>query len=431
MGNPMEQKGFETLSLHAGFKSDPTTGALAVPIYQTAAYQFKNSDHAAALFGLTEFGNIYTRLMNPTLSILEERVCALEGGKSALAVSSGQSAITIGIMNIAEAGSEIISSSNLYGGTYTLFHYTLKKMGLKVHFVDVHDLDGFQKAINDKTKLIYVESMGNPAMDVADLDAISRLAHEHRIPVMVDNTFPTPYLLRPFEHGADLVIHSLTKYMGGHGTSIGGVIVDSGKFDFTSGRFPTFTEPDPSYHGLRYAEAFADLPVTDYIAKARLQWLRDVGSAMSPFNAYLILLGIETLALRMDRHSENALKVARFLESHPKVNRVLYPGLPSHRDHELAARLMPRGVGGMMAFGIKGGREAGRRFVDSLELFSHVANVGDAKSMAIHPASTTHSQLTPEELKASGATEDYIRLSIGIETYEDLELDLAQALDKA
>lgn len=420
----------ETLALHGGQKADPTTGARAVPIYQTTSYQFKNSEHAANLFALKEFGNIYTRLMNPTTDVLEQRIAALDGGVGALAVASGQSAITLALLNISKAGDEIVSADNLYGGTYTLFHYTFPRFGVKVHFVKSNDLAGFQKAITPKTKAIYAESIGNPKLDVADLDALSVLAHKNGIPLVLDNTV-SPYLLRPIEHGADIVVYSATKFIGGHGTSIGGLIVDSGKFDWTSGKFPLIAGPDPSYHGLDFVEALKPLGNIAYIIKARVTLLRDLGPAMSPFNSFLFLQGLETLHLRMPRHSSNALAVAEYLQKHPKVSWVNYPGLPSSPEYSRTKKYLPLGAGAILGFGIKGGAEAGKKFIDSLRLISHLANIGDAKTLAIHPATTTHQQLSAEEQLATGVTPDYIRLSIGLEHIDDITADLEQALDKA
>lgn len=419
------QYGFETLSLHGGQQVDPTTGARAVPIYQTTSYQFKDSEHAANLFALKEFGNIYTRIMNPTHDAFEQTMAKLEGGVGALAVSSGQAAITYAILNIAGSGDEIVSSSTLYGGTYNLFAHSFPKLGINVRFADVDDLDSIKSAINDKTKAVYIESIGNPKMDVADIEAIATIAHEAGIPLIVDSTFTTPYLCRPIEHGADIVVHSATKFIGGHGTSIGGVIVDSGKFDWNNGKFPGLTEPDPSYHGLVYTEAVGPLA---YIIKARVQLLRDLGSALAPLNAFLFVQGLETLALRMERHSENALKVAQFLNNHPKVEWVNYPGLEGNKYYQLAQKYLPKGAGAILTFGVKGGVSAGQKLIDQVQLFSHVANVGDAKSLIIHPASTTHQQLTPEEQLQAGVEPGLVRLSIGLETIDDIIYDLEQAL---
>ena len=427
----------ETIALHGGQAPDPTTNSRAVPLYQTTSYVFNDTDHAANLFALKEFGNIYTRIMNPTTDVLEKRIAALEGGVAALATSSGQSAETLAILNIAEAGDEIISSNFLYGGTYNLFHYTLPKMGITVRFVDQRDPENFRKAINDKTRAIFLETLPNPALEVPDFSAISKIAHASGLPVIVDNTAATPFLCRPFDHGADIVIHSTTKYIGGHGTSIGGMIVDSGRFAWNQGRHKMMTEPDPSYHGLVYHDVFGNFEPFGgvniaYIIKARVQGLRDIGAAMSPFNAWMFLQGLETLHLRMERHCENTMKVAQFLKGHSKVSWVNYPELSDHPAHASFKKYFHRPYfGSLLGFGIKGGLEAGRKFINSLELFSHLANIGDAKSLAIQPASTTHSQLTAEEQLATGVSPDYVRLSVGIEAYEDIEADLKQALDKA
>jgi O-acetylhomoserine (thiol)-lyase len=420
----------ETLALHAGQQSDPTTGSRAVPIYQTTSYQFKSTEHAANLFALKEFGNIYTRLMNPTTDVFEKRVAALEGGVGALAVASGQSAITLALLNIAQAGDEIVSADNLYGGTYTLFHYTFPRLGIKVNFVKSNDLAGFQKAITPKTKAIYAESIGNPKLDVADIEGLSALAHKNGLPLVLDNTV-SPYLLRPIDFGADIVVYSATKFIGGHGTSIGGVIVDSGKFDWTNGKFPLIADPDPSYHGINFVEALRPLGNIAYIIKARVTLLRDMGPALSPFNSFLFLQGLETLHLRLPRHAQNALAVAEFLQKHPAVSWVNYPGLASSPDNARAKKYLPKGAGAIIGFGIKGGLEAGKKFIDSLQLISHLANIGDAKTLAIHPATTTHQQLSSEEQLATGVTPDFIRLSIGIEHVDDIIADIEQALKKA
>jgi O-acetylhomoserine (thiol)-lyase len=419
----------ETLALHGGQEADPATGSRAVPIYQTTSYQFKNTDHAANLFGLHEFGNIYTRIMNPTTDVFEKRVALLEGGVGALAVASGQAATTLALLNIAQAGDEIVSADNLYGGTYNLFHYTFPKLGLKVKFVKSNDLDAFQKAITPKTKAIYVESIGNPKLDVADFEGISSVAHKNGIPFVLDNTV-SPYLLRPIDHGVDIIVYSATKFIGGHGTSIGGVIVDSGKFDWDNGKFPLISEPDPSYHGIDFIEELKPIGNIAYITKARVILLRDLGSALSPFNSFLFLQGLETLHLRMPRHSENALTVAKYLKKHPKVTWVNYPGLDDSPEKDRVKKYLPKGAGGILGFGIKGGLEAGSKFINSLELISHLANIGDAKSLAIHPATTTHQQLSPEEQLATGVTSDFIRLSIGIEHIDDIISDIKQALAK-
>ncbi|MCL6488872.1 MAG: homocysteine synthase [Alicyclobacillus mali] len=428
----MEQENnwsIETIAVHGGQQVDPATLARAVPLYQTTSYVFQDPDHAARLFALQEFGNIYTRIMNPTTDVFEQRVAQLEGGVGALAVSSGQAAITYSILNIAEAGDEIVSSTSLYGGTYNLFAHTLPKLGIHVRFVAPDDLEGFRRAMTQRTKAIYVETIGNPKGDIPDLEAIADLAHEHGLPLIVDNTFATPYLCRPIEHGADIVIHSATKFIGGHGTSIGGVMVDSGKFNWReSGRFRGLTEPDPSYHGVVYTEAFGELA---YILKARVQLLRDIGASLSPFNAWLFLQGLETLHLRMARHSENALAVAQFLEQHPVVESVSYPGLASHPHHSRALRFLPKGQGAILTFEVRGGVEAGRKVIQSVRLFSHLANVGDSKSLIIHPASTTHQQLTEEEQRAAGVTPGMIRLSVGTEHIDDILEDLDHALRRS
>jgi O-acetylhomoserine (thiol)-lyase len=417
---------FNTLALHAGQKPDPTTGSRAVPIYQTTSYLFNDADHAARLFALQEFGNIYSRIMNPTVDVLEQRIAALEGGMAGLALASGQAAETLAILTLAKAGDEIVSTTSLYGGTYNLFHHTLPRLGITVRFADAADYDGLRRAIGPKTKALYSETVGNPKLDILDIAKLADIAHEAKIPLIIDNTSCSPALCRPIEHGADIVLHSLTKFIGGHGTSIGGIIVDSGKFDWKgSGRFAEFSEPDPSYHGVSYTEAFGPLA---YIIKARVQGLRDTGACLSPFNAFLILQGVETLQLRMQRHSENALAVAQFLKSHPVVEWVGYAGLPESPYHSLAKKYMPNGVGGLVTFGIKGGLEAGKKFINSVKLFSLLANIGDAKSLVIHPASTTHQQLTPEEQRATGVTPEMIRLSVGIEDIRDILADLDQAL---
>ena len=419
----------ESLVLHGGQEPDPTTGSRAVPIYQTTSYQFKSTEHAANLFGLKEFGNIYTRLMNPTTDVFEKRMALLDGGVGALAASSGQSAITLALLNIAQAGDEILSADNLYGGTYNLFHYTFSRLGIKVKFVKSNDLEAIQKAITPKTKAVYAESIGNPKLDVADLEGISKIAHKNGIPFILDNTV-SPYLLRPIDHGVDIVVYSATKFIGGHGTSLGGVIVDSGKFDWSNGKFPLIAEPEPSYHGINFVEALKPLGNIAYIIKARVTILRDLGPAVSPFNSFLFLQGLETLHLRMPRHSENALAVAKYLKEHPKVSWVNYPGLDDSPEKQRAKKYLAKGQGAILGFGIKGGLEAGRKFIDSLELISHLANVGDAKSLAIHPATTTHQQLSSAEQLATGVTADFIRLSIGIEHIDDIISDIEQALNK-
>jgi len=420
--------GFETKAIHGGQESDPTTGARAVPIYQTTSYAFRNTEHAASLFALRELGNIYTRIMNPTNAVFEKRMALLEGGVGAVATASGQAAETIAILNIVRSGDEIVSANSLYGGTYTLFSSTFTKLGIKVKFVDPSDLSNFGNAITPRTRAVYAESLGNPKLDTLDFTAVSKIAHEAGVPLIVDNTVPTPYLLNPFDYGVDIVVHSATKFIGGHGTSIGGVIIDSGRFDWTNGKYSDLTEPDPTYHGIKYVETFGEAA---YITKARVHLLRDLGPAMSPFNAFLFLQGLETLPLRMERHSKNATEIANHLLEHPKVAWVNYPGLPNHPSFMTAKKYFSRGLfGALMGFGIKGGREAGKRFIDSLELISHLANIGDAKTLAIHPASTTHSQLSTEEQIQTGVTDDYIRLSIGLETVGDIIEDLDQALSK-
>ncbi|MCQ6267983.1 homocysteine synthase [Fictibacillus sp. WQ 8-8] len=417
--------GFETVSLHEGQKVDPTTGARAVPIYQTTSYQFNSTEHAANLFGLKEFGNIYSRIMNPTQDAFEQTIAKLEGGVGALAVASGQAAITYSILNIAGAGDEIVASGSLYGGTYNLFANTLPKLGINFKFAEVDNLQSFRDAITEKTKAVYIETIGNPKIDVADISAIAEIAHEAGVPLIVDNTFATPYLCRPIEHGADIVVHSATKFIGGHGTSIGGLIIDSGKFDWTNGKFPGLTEPDESYNGVVYTEAVGPLA---YIIKARVQLLRDLGSCVSPFNSFLFIQGLETLALRVERHSENALKVAKYLKEHPAVDWVNYPGLEDNKYNELAQKYLPKGAGAILTFGVKGGVEEGRKLIESVKLFSHLANVGDSKSLIIHPASTTHQQLTEEEQLRAGVSPEMVRLSVGIETIDDIIYDLEQAL---
>lgn len=416
----------ETLALHAGQSVDSDTLSRAVPIYQTTSYCFKDADHAARLFSLQEFGNIYTRLMNPTTDVLEKRLAALEGGVGGLALSSGQSAIYVSIFNICGAGGHIVSSNSLYGGTATLFEHTFAKLGIEVTFVDPKDPQNFAAAIRDNTRLVYLETIGNPKNDVLEYDRIAEIAHEHGMPVICDNTVATPILFRPIEHGIDIVVHSCTKFIGGHGNSIGGAIVDSGNFDWTNGRYPELTEPDPSYHGVKYVEALGNLA---YIIKARTQFLRDMGSCMSPFNAFLFLQGLETLHLRMPRHSENALKLAQWLEKQPQVDWVNYPGLPSHPDHARAKKYLPDGQGAILGFGIKGGKEAGVKFINSVKLASHLANIGDSKTLVIHPASTTHQQLSDEEQLAAGVTPDYIRVSVGTEHIDDIIADFEQAFE--
>ena len=424
------KRSISTLALHAGQTPDPTTGARAVPIYQTTSFVFKNSEHAANLFALKEFGNIYTRIMNPTTDVFEQRIAALEGGSGALAVSSGQAATTLALLGITQVGDEIVAANNLYGGTYQLFHYTFPKLGRAVHFVDSRDPEAFRKAITPRTRAVYAETIGNPKLDVPDFEAVARVAHDAGVPLVVDNTIGIG-LVRPFEHGADIIASSATKYIGGHGTTLGGVIVDSGRFHWNNGKFPEFTEPDPSYHGLKFWDVFGNFPGLGnvaFILKVRVQLLRDLGAALSPFSAFLLLQGLETLPLRQRRHSENALAVAGFLKGHPLVNWVVYPGLPTDPSYRTAAKYLKKGFGGIVGFGIKGGLDAGRKFIDSVKLFSHLANIGDAKSLVIHPASTTHQQLSAEEQAAAGVTPDYVRLSIGLEDVEDIEADLEQAL---
>jgi len=415
----------ETLALHAGHQVDSDTLSRAVPIYQTTSLVFKDTDHAANLFALKEFGNIYTRLMNPTTDVLEKRLAALEGGVGGLALSSGMSAIYVSILNICGAGGHVVASNSLYGGTVTLFSHTFAKLGIEVTFVDPKDPENFAGAIKDNTRLIYIETIGNPKNDILQYEKIAEIAHKNGMPVICDNTVATPILFRPFEHGIDIVVHSCTKFIGGHGTSIGGAIVDSGKFDWTNGRYPEMTEPDPSYHGVKYVEAVGELA---YIIKARTQFLRDMGSCMSPFNAFLFLQGLETLHLRMPRHSENALALAQWLEKQPQVTWVNYPGLESHPDHKLAKKYLPDGQSAILGFGIKGGKEAGVKFINSVKLASHLANIGDSKTLVIHPASTTHQQLNEKEQLAAGVTNDYIRVSVGTENIDDIISDFQHAL---
>jgi O-acetylhomoserine (thiol)-lyase len=417
---------FNTLAIHGGQTPDSATKARAVPIYQTTSYTFDDADHAARLFGLQEFGNIYTRLMNPTTDVFEQRIAALEGGAAALATASGQAAETLAILTLARSGDEVISTTSLYGGTYNLFHHTLPKLGINFHFVDGADYAGIEAAINEKTRAIYTETVGNPKLDVIDIEKLAEIAHRNGLPLIVDNTTPSPALARPIEFGADIIVESATKFIGGHGTTIGGVIVDAGKFDWAaSGRFAELTEPDPSYHGLSYTEAFGNLA---FILKARVQGLRDTGAALSPFSSFLLLQGAETLHLRMERHSENALEAAKFLQNHELVEWVNYPGLESSKYYDLTKKYLPNGAGALVTFGIKGGYEAGKKFINSVKLFSLVANIGDAKSLVIHPASTTHSQLTEAEQKTTGVTPDLIRLSVGIEDIRDILADLDAAL---
>jgi O-acetylhomoserine (thiol)-lyase len=427
----MSKKRLDTLALHAGQETaDPTTGARAVPIYQTSSFVFKSTEHAANLFALKELGNIYTRMMNPTTDVFERRIAAIEGGTGALAVASGQAAEALALLAITQVGDEIVAADNLYGGTYQLLHYTFPKLGRKTTFVDSSKPSEFKKAITAKTRAIYAETIGNPKLNVPDFEDIASVAHEAGIPFVVDNTVGVG-LVRPIDYGADITVASATKYIGGHGTSIGGVIVDSGRFKWNNGKFPEFTEPDPSYHGLKYWDAFGNFPELGNVAfifKVRVQLLRDLGPTLSPFNSFLFLQGLETLPLRQRKHSENALKTAEFLKGHPLVSWVNYPGLPDNPNHKLAAKYLQGNYGGLVGFGIKGGLEAGKKFIESVKLFSHLANIGDAKSLVIHPASTTHQQLTPKEQEATGVTPDYIRLSIGLEDFEDIKEDLDQAL---
>ncbi len=420
-----KKSGLGTKALHAGQQPDPTTGAQAVPIYQTSSYAFKSSQHAADLFALKEPGNIYSRIMNPTNDVLEKRLAELDGGVGALALASGSSAITLAILNLARSGDNIVSTSALYGGTYNLFHYTLKRMGIEVKFVDTSDLLAVTNAIDDNTRALFTETIGNPKNNVDDFSALADIAHRNGLPFIVDNTVATPALFRPIEHGADIVCYSLTKFIGGHGTSIGGAVVDSGRFDWSSGRFPEFTTPDPSYHGLVYHDALGELA---YILKMRITLLRDMGPCLAPMNAFLFLQGLETLHVRMPRHCQNALALARYLEQHPQVSWVNYPGLESHPDYERAKRYLPSGQGAILGFGIKGGKEAGARFIDNVKLASHLANIGDARTLVIHPASTTHQQLSEAEQKAAGVSPDFIRVSVGMEDIDDICADFDQAL---
>lgn len=430
----MNSRKLDTLAIHAGQEiPEATTGARAVPIYQTTSYVFKDTEHAANLFALREFGNIYSRIMNPTNDVFEKRIAALEGGTGALAVSSGQAAETLALLNITRVGDEIVSANNLYGGTYQLFHYTFPKLGRSVKFVDSTKPEQFKNAITDRTRAIYAETIGNPKLDVPDFETIAKIAHDAGIPLVVDNTVGVG-LVRPIDYGADIITTSATKFVGGHGTSIGGIIVDAGKFNWGNGKFPEFTEPDPSYHGLKFWDVFGNFPGLGnvaFIIKARVQLLRDLGPALSPFNAFLFLQGLETLPLRQKKHSENALAVATFLKTHPLVSWVSYPGLKDHPSHTLASKYLNGNYGALVGFGIKGGLEAGKGFINAVELLSHLANIGDAKSLVIHPASTTHQQLTREEQEETGVTEDYIRLSIGLEDVEDIKEDIDKALRKA
>ena len=417
--------GFNTRALHHGYTVDPTTKARAVPIFQTTSFVFDDSDDAAQLFALQKFGNIYTRIMNPTTAVLEERVASLEGGVAALCVASGQSAQFLAITNICQAGDHIVASSTLYGGTYTQFDVTFRRMGISVTFVEPDDPENFRRAITPQTKCLYGETISNPRGNVLDIEKVAAIAHEHKLPLIIDNTFATPYLCRPIEHGADIVLHSLTKFIGGHGTSIGGIIVDGGKFDWKAGNFPLLNDPSPAYHGLKFSEALGPIA---YIIKARVEGLRDIGPALSPFNSFLFLQGVETLGMRMDRHVANALAVAKFLESHPQVDWILYPTLPTNQYHALAQKYMPKGAGAVFSFGVKGGAAAGKKFVDALQLFSHLANVGDARSLVIAPALTTHQQLSESQQARAGVKPEMIRLSVGLEDLEDILGDLDQAL---
>ena len=428
MSSTSKKPGLGTLAVHAGQEPDPVTGARAVPIYQTTSYVFKDHEHAARLFALNEFGNIYTRLMNPTTDVFEKRMAALDGGVGALATSSGSAAITLAVLNICRCGQNFVSSQTLYGGTYNLFAHTFKDLGIEARFVDSSNPENFRAAIDEDTRFLYVESIGNPANDVPDFEAIAAIAHEHGIPLMVDNTVTSPVLFRPIDHGADIVVYSATKIIGGHGTSIGGVIVDSGRFDWNNGKFPELTEPNESYHGMRFYEHFQGVGNISYIIKARVTLMRDMGPCLSPFNAFLLLQGLETLHLRAPRHCENALAVARFLESHPAVEWVNYPGLPSHRSYQRAMKYLPKGQGAILGFGIKGGSEAAVRFINACQLASHLANVLDAKTLVIHPATTTHQQLSPEEQRAAGVSPEFIRVSVGLEDVEDIIADFDQAL---
>jgi len=419
---------FNTLQVHAGQVPDPTTGSRAVPIYQTASYVLENQERAEILFSLKEFGNVYTRMVNPTSDVFEQRIAALEGGTGALALASGAAAVTYSILNVAKAGDEIVSASTLYGGTYNLFSVTLPDYGIKTIFVDPDDPENFRKAITEKTKALYIESIGNPGINLVDIEKVARIAHENGIPLIVDNTFGTPYLIKPIQFGADIVVHSATKFIGGHGTSIGGVIVDGGKFDWSNGKFPGFTVPDSSYGGLKFYERFKEIA---YIVRARVKLLRDIGAAISPFNSFLFIQGLETLSLRVEKHVSNTEKIVEFLEKHPGVSWVNYPGLPGNKYYNLKKKYFPKGVGSIFTFGIKGGVEAAKKFIDNLEIFSLLANVADAKSLVIHPASSTHAQLSEEDQLSAGVLPDQVRLSIGIEDVEDLIWDLDQALRKA
>jgi O-acetylhomoserine (thiol)-lyase len=425
MSDPTPRHRFETLALHAGYEPDPTTGSRAVPIYQTTSYAFRNADHAASLFALKEFGNIYTRIMNPTTDVFEKRIAALEGGVGALGVASGQAAETLALLTILKSGDELVSASSLYGGTYNLFKVTLPRFGIKTRFVEIGNVDEVRRAIGPKTRAVFIESIGNPRLDVPDFEAIAAVAKEAGLPLVVDNTVATPVLFNPLAHGANVVIHSATKYIGGHGTSIGGVIVDGGNFPWDNGKFPEFTDPNPGYHGLRLFQTFGNL---SFILKARVELLRDIGPALSPFNAHAFITGLETLALRVERHSKNALAVAKFLRSHPAVSWVRYPGLEEDPSHANAKKYFRGGFGGLVTFGVKGGREAGKKLIDGVKLHSLLANIGDARSLIIHPASTTHQQLTPEEQRTTGVTDDLVRLSVGLEHVDDIVEDLDRGL---
>lgn len=420
--------GFNTRSVHAGYKPDPATGARAVPIYQTTSFVFEDSDHAAALFALRKFGNIYTRIMNPTTDVLEQRIASLENGAAALAVASGQSAQFIAVSSLLNSGDEMVASSTLYGGTYTQFDVSFRRLGLHVTFVEPDDPENFRKAITSRTRAIFAETISNPRGNVLDIEAVARIAHEHNLPLIIDNTFASPYLCRPIDHGADIVLHSLTKFIGGHGTSIGGIIVDSGRFDWSKGNYPQLTEPSPAYHGMNFWETFGPLA---FIIRARVEGLRDMGTCLSPFNSFLFLQGVETLSMRMDRHVANARATAEFLERHPAVSWVKYPGLKSSPYHALAQKYMPKGSGAVFCFGVKGGYEAGRRLIDNLKIFSNLANVGDVRSLVIHPASTTHQQLTEEGQESAGVSPDMVRISVGLEDLDDILWDLDQALNAA
>jgi O-acetylhomoserine (thiol)-lyase len=422
------QLGFNTRALHQGYSPDSATGARAVPIYQSTSFVFKDSEHAARLFALQEFGNIYTRIMNPTTDVLEQRVASLENGMAGLAMSSGQAAQFITVSSLLEAGDEMVAASTLYGGTYTQFEVSFRKLGYNVKFVEPDDPENFRKAITPKTKCLYGETISNPRGNVLDIEAVAKIAHENGIPLVIDNTFATPYVCRPIDHGADIVVHSMTKFMGGHGTSIGGMIVDGGKFDWNNGKFPQLSEPSRAYHGMRFTEVFGNLA---FIIRARVEGLRDLGPCMSPFNAFLFLHGVETLSMRMDRHLSNTMAVARHIEKHPLVNWVKYPSLPSSPYYRMAQKYTPKGAGAVFSFGIKGGYEAGKRFIDSLKLFSHLANVGDSRSLVIHPASTTHQQLSAAEQEAAGVTPDLVRFSIGLEDIDDILWDIDQALERS